>query len=173
VEGEAVVKRAGILLAVAAGFVAGGGWLLAVTWHLPYGRGLYCAIGTATTVGCDASPGSTAARVAAAAVMLTTIPVLAACFALVTGHHASKRIRGHLAGAEQRIAVEADRRHTIMTRHVERLLAGHAADLKEHVSAVAEAQASTATAEQSRAANSAAEIRDTQRKLRRPEGEQA
>ena len=133
------------LLAAAAAVVAAGGWLLAATWHLSFGTGLYCAVGTATTVGCDAAPGTTAGRIAAVAVMLTAIPLLAAVFAWLTGHHAGRRasakVKEHLDAAEKRIAEEADGRHVAMQRHVERLLTGHCADIKDHVSAVADAQA--------------------------------
>lgn len=129
------MRRAMVLLGVAAACTLAGGWLIAVTWHLPYGRGLYCAVGTASTVGCDAVPGTAAGRAASVAVMLTAIPVLAACFAILTGHHASKRARVHLAAAEKRIAAEADQRRVLTQRHVERVLAGHAADLKRHVTA--------------------------------------
>jgi hypothetical protein len=104
------VKRAFIMLGTAAAIVAAGGWALAVTWHLSYGRGLYCALGTATTVGCDATPSSTAGRAASAAVMLTTIPLLAAVFALLTGLH----LRGHIRDSEER-----------MKRHLEERLAEH------------------------------------------------
>jgi hypothetical protein len=138
------VKRAVVLLAAAAVVVTAGGWVLAVTWHLSFGAGLYCSLGTASTAGCN--PGlSTAGKAAAAGVMLLAIPLLAACFSLLTGHHAGRRAaeraREHVTAAEKRIAEEADRRHVIMQRHVERLLAGHCADIKEHVSLVAEGPA--------------------------------
>ena len=133
------MSRAGWLLAAAAACVAAGGWLIAATWHMSYGRGLYCAVGTATTVGCDAEPSSAAGRAAAVAVMLTAIPVLAACFALLAGAHVHSRVRAtlseHLGAAEQKLTQEADRRHVLMQRHVERLIAGQSAELKEHVSA--------------------------------------
>lgn len=135
------MKRPALLLAAAAACVAAGGWLFAATWHLSYGHGLYCAIGTASTVGCDTVPDSAAGRVAAVAVMLTAIPVLAACFALLTGRHAGRRasakVKEHLDAAEKHIAEDADERHVAMQRHVERLLAGHCSDIRQHVSAAA------------------------------------
>jgi hypothetical protein len=139
------VKRAAWLLAIAAVVVAAGGWALAATWHLSVGTGIYCSVGTASTVGCNPSL-SPAGQVTAVVVMLAAIPILAACFALVTGHHAGKRAGEkageHLAAAEKRIAREADARHEAMQRHMERLLAGHCADIKQHVSTVADAQVS-------------------------------
>lgn len=128
------MRRPWVLVAVAAAVVAAGGWLLGVTWHLPYGTGLYCSVGTASTVGCDTGL-SAAGQVAAVVVMLAAIPVLAAVFAWATGKHAASHVRQHLAEAEKRIAADADHRHVIMQRHVERLLAGHCADLKEHINA--------------------------------------
>jgi hypothetical protein len=143
------MKRAILLLAAAAVVVAAGGWALAATWHLGFGTGLYCSVGTASTVGCNPSL-SAAGQVAAVVVMLAAIPLLAAVFARLTGHHASKRVAGQVAAQvhervsaiEKRIAEEADRRHVLMQRHVERLLAGHCIDLKGHISKVADAQVS-------------------------------
>jgi Ion channel len=131
------VKRAAGVLAAVAGLGSGAAWLLSATWHLSYGHALYCALGTATTVGCDAAPHDTAGRAAASVVMLTLIPSLAAVFAWLTGRHAAGHMREHLAATERRITEEADRRHVIMQQHVERLLKGHCADLRQHISVVA------------------------------------
>jgi voltage-gated potassium channel len=66
--------------------VFGGAGLFAYTQGLPYTTGIYWAFVTATTVGYgDVTPKNAAGRVVASAVMLTTIPMLAAVFALVTG----------------------------------------------------------------------------------------
>jgi phosphate/sulfate permease len=105
VEGSEAVKRAAILIAAAVAVVAADGWLLAATWHLPYGTGAYCAAGTATTVGCDTSL-STTAQIAAVVAMLTSIPVLAALFAMLTGLH----IRGHIRDSEDRMKAHFEAR---------------------------------------------------------------
>lgn len=76
------MRRALILLAAAAGAVTGGGWLLAVTWHLSYAHGLYCSLGTASTTGCDVSAPGPAGWLAGGAVIVMAIPLLAAVFAL-------------------------------------------------------------------------------------------
>lgn len=104
------MRRAWLLLAVAAGVILAGAALLAATWHLSYGHGLYCSLGIASTVGCDASPPGAAGRVAASVVILATIPALAAVFAMLTGLH----LRGHLRASEER-----------MKRHLEDRLAEH------------------------------------------------
>ena len=63
--------------------------------------GLYWAVTTATTVGYgDVTPKDPAGRVVAAAVMLTTIPMLAAVFALVTGATAAATVRRMLDMAQ-------------------------------------------------------------------------
>lgn len=111
-----------LLLAAAAVCVLAGGWLLAATWHLGYGTGLYCSLGTATTVGCNPAL-SAAGKVASVVVMLLAIPLLAACFSLATGAHVHKRVTASVAAAEQRITEAADKRH---------------ADLKQHISAAAD-----------------------------------
>ncbi|HWD65567.1 MAG TPA: ion channel [Solirubrobacteraceae bacterium] len=76
----------GILLAGAAGF--------SLTDHVSYGTGLYWALTTATTVGYgNVTPANTASRIVAAVVMLTTIPIVGAVFALGSGAAAVSRIR--------------------------------------------------------------------------------
>lgn len=87
-------NRIRALLGIALVTVLGGAAAFSVTDHVSYGLGLYWAVTTATTVGYgDVTPHNTASRVVAAAVMLTTIPVLGAVFALWTGSAAVNRIR--------------------------------------------------------------------------------
>ena len=84
---------ASLLLAAVACVLAGAG-LFAQTQDLPFTTGLYWAITTATTVGYgDVTPHNGAGRVIASAVMLTTIPLLAAVFALLAGGAAAAGIR--------------------------------------------------------------------------------
>lgn len=89
------MKRALYLIAAAAGCVAAGGGVLASAMHLSYGRGVYCALGTAATVGCDATPATTTARVASAAVIVVCIPLLAAAYGSLhtraIGKHTAKQ----------------------------------------------------------------------------------
>lgn len=86
------------LLATALGCLLGGGALFAWTQGLPFSTGLYWAITTATTVGYgDVTPKNGAGRVIASAVMLTTIPLLAAVFALLTGGVVVTGVRRALA----------------------------------------------------------------------------
>ena len=74
------------LLVTAAACVLVGGTLFALSQDLPFTTGLYWAITTATTVGYgDVTPHNGVGRLISSAVMLTTIPLLAAVFALVTG----------------------------------------------------------------------------------------
>lgn len=98
--------RPAFLVAAAAGCVIAGGWLLAVTWHLPLGTGLYCSAGTASTVGCDPSL-SPAGQVAAVLVMLTAIPLLAAAFGQLhldkVREHVDTRLDEHHRSIHQRL----------------------------------------------------------------------
>jgi voltage-gated potassium channel len=83
-----------ILLCAAAASVIIGGAVFAATQGRSFGAGLYWAITTASTVGYgDITPHNTSGRIVAAAVMLTTIPMLAAVFALVTGSAAAAGLR--------------------------------------------------------------------------------
>lgn len=82
------------LLGTAVGIVLLGAALFSLTEHISFGIALYWSITTATTVGYgDVSPHNTAGRVIAAGVMLTTIPIVGAVFALVAGASALARIR--------------------------------------------------------------------------------
>jgi voltage-gated potassium channel len=75
-----------------------GGAVFAVTQHLPVTTGWYWAVTTATTVGYgDVTPHNASGRVVASLVMLTTIPLLAAVFALLTGAAAAAGVRRVLA----------------------------------------------------------------------------
>jgi voltage-gated potassium channel len=71
-----------------------GALAFALTQHIPFTTALYWAITTATTVGYgDVLPHNASGRFVASATMLTTIPMLAATFALVTGAAAAAGIR--------------------------------------------------------------------------------
>jgi voltage-gated potassium channel len=82
------------LLGSALACVLVGAWLFALTQHYPFTTGLYWAVTTATTVGYgDVTSHDGVGRLISSAVMLTTIPLLAAVFALVTGGAAAAGIR--------------------------------------------------------------------------------
>lgn len=71
-----------------------GAALFSLTEGVGYGTGVYWAITTATTVGYgDVTPHNAAGRIIASGVMLTTIPIVGAVFALVAGASALARIR--------------------------------------------------------------------------------
>jgi voltage-gated potassium channel len=87
-----------VLLAGAVACTVAGGAVFAATQHLPFTSGLYWAITTATTVGYgDVTPHNASGRIVASLTMLTTIPMLASVFALVTGAAAAAGIRRVLA----------------------------------------------------------------------------
>jgi len=95
-------KHIAELLAAAVACVLVGAWLFALTQHIPVSTGLYWAITTATTVGYgDITPHNASGHVIASLVMLTTIPLLAAVFALVTGGAAAAGIRRILSMENQ------------------------------------------------------------------------
>jgi voltage-gated potassium channel len=87
-----------ILLGSVAAVVLLGAGLFALAEDLPYTTALYWAITTATTVGYgDVTPHNPIGRLLASLVMLTTIPMLAAAFALVSGAAAAAGVRRILA----------------------------------------------------------------------------
>jgi voltage-gated potassium channel len=78
--------RVAALVATAVFVVIAGAVAFSLTQHVSLGLALYWSITTATTVGYgDISPHDTAGRVIANVVMLTTIPIVGAVFALVAG----------------------------------------------------------------------------------------
>ena len=83
-----------ILLGSAVGVVLLGSGLFALAEDLPYTTALYWAVTTGTTVGYgDITPHNPIGRLIASLVMLTTIPLLAAAFAIVSGAAAAAGIR--------------------------------------------------------------------------------
>jgi voltage-gated potassium channel len=71
-----------------------GAGLFALAGNLPFTTGLYWAVTTATTVGYgDVTPHNPVGRLLASLVMLTTIPMLAATFALLSGAAAAAGVR--------------------------------------------------------------------------------
>jgi voltage-gated potassium channel len=87
-------RHALILVGVAVICIVVGGAVFAATQQLPVTTGWYWAITTATTVGYgDVTPKNAAGRLVASAVMLTTIPLLAGAFAVVTGSSVARGVR--------------------------------------------------------------------------------
>jgi voltage-gated potassium channel len=91
-------KSIAVLLSIAVACVLLGAYLFSLTQGIAFTKGIYWAITTATTVGYgDVTPHNGIGEVIASAVMLTTIPLLASVFALVTGAAAAAGIRRVLA----------------------------------------------------------------------------
>jgi voltage-gated potassium channel len=87
-------KHVAVLLGSVAAVVLVSAELFALAENLPFTTGLYWAVTTATTVGYgDVTPHNPVGRLLASLVMLTTIPMLAAAFALVSGATAAAGVR--------------------------------------------------------------------------------
>ncbi len=87
-------RHALVMVGLAVFCVVVGGAVFAVTQHVAVTTGWYWAIVTATTVGYgDVTPRNASGRLVASAVMLTTIPLLAVAFAIVTGSEVAKGMR--------------------------------------------------------------------------------
>src|SRR5579862_903869 len=91
------------LIGLAFVIVLVGAALFSVTEHIGFGTAIYWSVTTATTVGYgDVTPHTSAGRAIAVGVMLTTIPIVGAVFALIAGASAVSRIRRFL-GMEMRL----------------------------------------------------------------------
>jgi voltage-gated potassium channel len=87
-----------ILLGAVVAVVLIGAELFALAESLPFTTGLYWAVTTSTTVGYgDVTPHNPIGKLIASLVMLTTIPLLAATFAIVSGAAAAAGVRRILA----------------------------------------------------------------------------
>ena len=111
-----------LVVAVALVLVAADGLAFAGVEHITPWHGVYCVWMTAITVGGDVAP--TGAGYLCLA--LAPFPLVAAAFSLFTSALGSVHVRREVGAAEQRLTKEADGRHLLMQRHVERLLNGHA-----------------------------------------------
>jgi voltage-gated potassium channel len=91
-------KHIAVLLSLILGCVLLGAYLFSLTQNIAFTKGIYWAITTATTVGYgDVTPQNGIGEVIASAEMLTSIPLLAGVFALLTGAAAAAGIRRVLA----------------------------------------------------------------------------
>ena len=87
-------QHALIMIGSASLLIVVGGVVFAATQHQPVTTGWYWAITTATTVGYgDVTPKNASGRFVASVVMLTTIPLLAAAFAVITGSAVASGVR--------------------------------------------------------------------------------
>lgn len=113
------MRRTWGLLAAAVACFTAGGWVFSAIEHLPFTTGLYWAVESATTVGYgDVTPHTPAGRLIAVAVMLTTIPLLAAVFARLTSLHIIRHHARAAADAAATRRIMADLyRHTTGSHH--------------------------------------------------------
>jgi voltage-gated potassium channel len=87
-------RHVAVLLGSVVAVVLIGAGLFALAEDLPFTTGLYWAVTTATTVGYgDVTPHNPIGKLIASLVMLTTIPMLAATFALLSGAAAAAAVR--------------------------------------------------------------------------------
>ena len=99
--------RVRTLVGTAVAIVIVGAVLFSVTQGVSIGIALYWAITTATTVGYgDVLPHDSAGRLIAAGVMLTTIPIVGAVFALIAGATVLSRLR-RLLGMDTRLPLDS------------------------------------------------------------------
>lgn len=102
------MKRALIYMAAAAACIIAGGAVIARTMHIGFGHGVYCALGTAATVGCDATPADAGARLASAAVIVVCIPLFALAYGSLSSAHVRKHMGLHRQAAVAQLRAELD-----------------------------------------------------------------
>lgn len=91
--------------------------------HIGIWHGLYCATGTATSLGCDVLPADGTAYVLSTLMMLTILPLFAAIFSLFT----TGLVASHADD-------KTDRQTDDLKRHVDQKTATQTDDLKDHIS---------------------------------------
>lgn len=99
------------------------GILYGLDEHIGIWHGLYCATGTATSLGCDVLPAGGTAYVLSTLMMLTILPLFAAIFSLFT----SGLVATH-------VDTKTDRQTQDLKGHVDTKTTQQTQDLKEHVS---------------------------------------
>jgi hypothetical protein len=167
------MKRAFIYIAAAAACIAAGGEVTARTMHIGYGHGVYCALGTAATVGCDKAPADGAARLASAAVIVVCIPLFALAYGSLSNAHLRKHMALHHAATVKAVSEEmgAVRRHvTTEVGGLHRRLDDHAQLIRAAAGAQVRGEAGSNPAEAGLPAESAVvpSPAATSRKLRKP-----
>jgi Ion channel len=86
------VRRSVILLLLAVTTVSIGALFVSRTWHISLWNSLYCSIGTASTVGCNTTPSSSAGQLIAMLIILIAVPLMASAFAIIQNIHLHKKI---------------------------------------------------------------------------------
>lgn len=111
------MRRALVLIALAAGCIAAGGALIGATMHLPYGHAVYCSLGYAATEGCDATPATGMGRLVAAAVFVVCIPLFAGAGGSLMSAHLRKHMDLHRRATVAQIRHDLDdvKQHTRKT----------------------------------------------------------
>jgi hypothetical protein len=93
------MSRVTVFLVSAAASILAGMFLIASTWHLSLWEGFNCAVGVATTVGCNINPVSTPAEVVRLVLIFTALPLMAAAFSEITSirihRHVDKKLKEH------------------------------------------------------------------------------
>lgn len=127
-------KRAVQILCVTIALDAAFGLLYSSAERIPVLHGLYCALGTATTVGCDISPDNAFGYALMVAMMLTVVPLFAAVFSFFTSGLTSDHV--------EKVTVKQTEHFTRVTQdqtaelkgHVDVATTGQTAELKDHIS---------------------------------------
>ncbi|HVT98448.1 MAG TPA: hypothetical protein VHE33_13175 [Acidobacteriaceae bacterium] len=101
-------RRAAAVLVVTAVLDVALGVLYGLAERIHILHGMYCAVATATTVGCDIPPDNGFSYVLSAVMMLTVVPLFAAVFSFftsgLTADHVDTRheqIKEHLSGTQR------------------------------------------------------------------------
>jgi hypothetical protein len=102
------MRRALVLLAAAVAAISAGGYVIGRIMHLPYGHGLYCAIGVASTEGCDVAPRNQAARLVLAGVIVVCIPLFTAAYSSIMSAHLRKHMDLHRRATVAQIRHDLD-----------------------------------------------------------------
>lgn len=92
--------------------------------HIAVWKGLYCALGTSTTVGCDVLPDNPAGYWLIAAMMVTVVPLLASVFSFFTTELTAGHVDARHEELKASMVTHVDTRHEELKQHLTEVVHG-------------------------------------------------
>lgn len=131
-------KRALIILAVTVVLDVVLGVLYGIDDHIGVWHGLYCATGTATSLGCDVLPVDGAGYVLSFLMMLTILPLFSTIFSLVTtgltASHVDEKTAEQTNAIKGHVDEKTEQQTSALKGHVDEKTEQQTTEIKGHLS---------------------------------------